>query len=87
MVNNGTCPECTRLQNELGEAIITHVKILGHSQVAAMQQDSRLQATLEPLVSATQERRLQARANFKEHEATHLNDNASLSYDNSRTSQ
>ncbi len=87
MVNNGTCPECTRLQNELGEAIIAHIKIVGQIQLAAMQQDLDLEATLEPLLSASEERRLQAKTNFKEHEATHLNGNASLPCDDSRTSQ
>jgi hypothetical protein len=70
------CSDCTRLQHELGNAITVHIKLLGQSQIAAMQFDSRLLATLEPLVLAAEERRAKAKANFKEHEATHSrNDN------------
>ena len=71
MLTKETSSDCTRLRDELGAAIVAHIKILGQSQLAGMESDSHLLATLEPLVSVTKERRATAKANFKEQEATH----------------
>jgi hypothetical protein len=71
MLTNELCSDCTRFFQELGDAITTHIKLLGQRQLAAMQFDSCLLARLEPLVLLASERRLTAKGNFKEHEATH----------------
>jgi hypothetical protein len=68
---NGTCPDCIELREELGNAIKAHIKLLGQMQLAAMENDSPVVATLNALLLAAEQQRAEAKAKFREHEATH----------------
>ena len=71
MPNNGTCPECRPIWEELASSTMAHIKIVGQKQLALLQQNSSLLKEIEPLVLAASERREVARRAYHDHADTH----------------
>ena len=65
------CPLCARLWKEFATATNSYLRILGEQQMAVIQQDSSVLATLKQALADASARRQQARNEFRGHAATH----------------
>jgi recombinational DNA repair ATPase RecF len=65
------CPLCARLWKEFATATNSYLRILGEQQMAVIQQDSAVLASLNQALAEAGARRQQARNEFRVHAATH----------------
>src|SRR6267378_2966786 len=66
-----SCTECDRHWRVYQDAVRTHIQILGEYKIAVIQENSATLTKLDPLLSAAEKCRRDARQAVKDHEATH----------------